>query len=208
LNNGQKNYYTAFKKINHQRMSHSPWSAPMQLALVCSKGKKPMTHSLSTFLPALEAHLERPMVFALSNGKTIPVGYHVTEFKALEYHTVDCGGIEHKFQETVIEIWRTALEQNRDYISVAKFLSIYNKVSPKVNFAKESDLIFLYGTMGEPAARYSVANLLVQNEQLIVQLEPDGVRCKAVERKADAILDGLPMVSGCCTPSNSSKVCC
>ncbi len=167
-----------------------------------------MNHSLSTFLPALEAHLERPMVFELGNGEHIPVGYHVTEFKALEYHTVDCGGMEHKFQETVIEIWRTALEQNRDYISVRKFLSIYNKVAPKVNFAKESELIFLYGAMGEPAARYSVAKLLVQNEQLIVQLEPDGVRCKSIERKANATLENLPVIGGCCTPVNSSNICC
>ncbi len=164
--------------------------------------------NLETFLINLEPHLEHPMVFDLGNGQHVPVGYHVTEFKALEYHTVDCGGMEHKFQETVIELWRTALELDRDFMSVGKFLSIYKKVSPKVNFATQAELIFLYGAQGQPAARYAVAKLEPKNGQLIVHLEPDGVRCKSADRKADAILDGLPIISGCCTPVNSSKVCC
>lgn len=164
--------------------------------------------NLETFLTSLEPHLEQPMVFDLGNGQQVPVGYHVTEFKALEYHTVDCGGMEHKFQETVIELWRTALELDRDYMSVGKFLSIYNKVSPKVSFATQAELIFLYGAQGQPAARYAVSKLEPKNGHLVVYLEPDGVRCKGAERKADAVLDGLPVVSGCCTPTNSSKVCC
>jgi hypothetical protein len=158
--------------------------------------------NLETFLTNLEPHLESPMVFDLGNGQHVPV----TEFKALEYHTVDCGGMEHKFQETVIELWRTALELNRDYMSVGKFLGIYNKVSPKVGFATQAELIFLYGAQGEPAARYAVSKLESKNGQLVVHLEPDGVRCKGAERKADALLGEV--ASGCCTPTNSSKVCC
>ncbi len=161
--------------------------------------------NLQSFLTDLEPQSQRPMVFDIGQGKRVPVGYHVTEFKALEYHTVDCGGMEHKFSETVIELWRTALEPNRDYMSVGKFLSIFNKVSPKVNFAKESELIFLYGAVGEPAARYSIAKLEDDGTHLVIHLEPDGVRCKSAERKADALLGS---VGGCCTPTNSSQVCC
>jgi Family of unknown function (DUF6428) len=165
--------------------------------------------NLEHFLTALEPHADRPMVFDLGNGKHVPVGYHVTEFKALEYHTVDCGGMEHQFKETVIELWRTALELNRDYMSVGKFLSIYKKVSPKVSFSTQAELIFLYGAQGEPAARYAVAKLEPRdNGQLVVYLEPDGVRCKGAESKTDAVLSDLPVVAGCCTPTNSSKVCC
>ncbi len=162
--------------------------------------------NLQSFLTDLEPHTARPMVFEIGKGQRVPVGYHVTEFKALEYHTVDCGGMEHKFSETVIELWRTALEPNREYISVGKFLSIYNKVSPKVNFVQESELVFLYASAGEPAARYSIAKLEDDGQNLVVYLEPDGVRCKSAERKADALLGSV--AGGCCTPTNSSLVCC
>jgi hypothetical protein len=164
--------------------------------------------TLSEFLSQLEPHQDQKLLFALPNGASVPVGYHVTEFKALEYHTVDCGGMEHKFSENVIELWRTALAQNRDLMAVGKFLSIYNKVSPKVNFNQNAELIFLYGAQGEPAARYAVSVVKTDGDTLRVELAPDGVRCKGAERKADALLESLPVVGGCCTPVNSSKVCC
>lgn len=164
--------------------------------------------TLNHFLSHLEPHHDLTLVFVLPNGQSVPVGYHVTEFKALEYHTVDCGGMEHKFKENIIELWRTALEPNRDSMAVGKFLSIYNKVSPKVAFEQNAELIFLYGAQGEPAARYAVSHLEPNGTQLQVRLQPDGVRCKSAERKADALLDALPVVGGCCTPTDSSKVCC
>ncbi len=161
-----------------------------------------MSHSLATFLTALEPHLERPMVFDLGDGKRVPVGYHVTEFKALEYHTVDCGGVEHRFQETVIELWRTALETGRSHMATDKFLKIYNQVSPKVAFQPEADLIFLYGAPGEPGARYAVGAIEPSGEELIVRLEPDGVRCKAADRKVDAALSNL---TSCCGASAATS---
>jgi hypothetical protein len=170
------------------------------------KGK--VMHTLSEFLSQLEPHADQKLLFALPNGSSVPVGYHVTEFKSLEYHTVDCGGMEHKFSENVIELWRTALEPNRDLMAVDKFLSIYHKVSPKVNFDQDAELIFLYGAPGQPAARYAVSSLETNGDTLRVLLSPDGVRCKSAERKADALLESLPVVGGCCTPTNSSKVCC
>lgn len=93
-------------------------------------------------------------------------------------------------------------------MAVSKFLSIYNKVSPKVAFDQNAELVFLYGAPGEPAARYAMSRLEPQTQQLRVRLEPDGVRCKSAERKADALLESLPVVGGCCTPTDSSKVCC
>jgi Family of unknown function (DUF6428) len=174
-----------------------------------------MPHDLSQFLQQLEVHPERALVFETDLGKRVPVGYHVTEFKALDYHTVDCGGMEHRFQETVIELWRTALEQGRTHMAVGKFLSIYNKVSPQVAFNPSANLIFLYGAQGEPAARYGVSHLEIRGEELIVHLQPDGVRCKGAERKADKLLESLPVVGGaissCCSASEgaaSANVCC
>jgi Family of unknown function (DUF6428) len=158
----------------------------------------------------LAAHTERALVFDLG-GKRVPVGYHVTEFKALDYHTVDCGGVEHRFSETVIELWRTALEPNRKPMVTEKFLGIYHKVSPKVAFQTDAPLIFLYGAPGEPGARYAARTLEPAGDELIVHLEPDGVRCKAAERKADAVLESLPVVNGCCSATDSAasgSLCC
>jgi hypothetical protein len=175
-----------------------------------------MSDTLGDFLAELPQHRDLSLVFDLGHGKRVPVGYHVTEFKALEYHTVDCGGMEHRFQETVIELWRTALEVNRDDMSVGKFLSIYQKVSPKVAFAVDAPLVFLYGGAGEPAARYAVGQLEASDGMLLVHLAPDSVRCKGAERQADALLGQLPVVGACCGPSKtvasdhalSAKLCC
>jgi Family of unknown function (DUF6428) len=174
-----------------------------------------MPHDLSQFLQQLEVHPERALVFETDTGKRVPVGYHVTEFKALDYHTVDCGGMEHRFQETVIELWRTASELGRTHMAVGKFLGIYSKVSPKVAFNPTANLIFLYGAPGEPAARYAVNHLEARGEELIVHLEPDGVRCKGNERKANQLLEPLTVIgtaaSSCCSTSESdasTNVCC
>jgi elongation factor P--beta-lysine ligase len=170
-----------------------------------------VSHNLAAFLQTLESHETQTLVFDLGGGQRVPSGYHVTEFKALEYHTVDCGGMEHRFQETVIELWNTALEVNRDSLNVGKFLRIYQKVSPQVAFQPHADLIFLYNKPGQPAARYTVSQLEARGQELIVHLEPDSVRCKSAERKADAMLEKLPVVSGCCSASESaasSNLCC
>jgi Family of unknown function (DUF6428) len=175
-----------------------------------------MSDTLGDFLAELPQYRDLSLVFDLGHGKRVPVGYHVTEFKALDYHTVDCGGVEHRFHETVIELWRTALEPDRQYMSVGKFLSIYHKVSPKVGFVTTAPLVFLYGGPGEPAARYAVAALEAGEGALLVHLQPDTVRCKAADRRTDAVLAQLPVVSGCCGPAAtvasdnalSGKLCC
>jgi hypothetical protein len=175
-----------------------------------------MSDTLGIFLAELPQYHDLSLVFDLGHGKQVPVGYHVTEFKALDYHTVDCGGVEHRFQETVIELWRTALEANRQYMSVGKFLGIYHKVSHKVGFVATAPLVFLYGGPGEPAARYAVGALEARDGLLLVHLQPDGVRCKAADRRADGVLAQLPVVGGCCGPATtvasdnalSAKLCC
>jgi hypothetical protein len=166
--------------------------------------------NITEFVAGLESHTEKALVFQYANTR-VPTGYHVTEFKALDYHTVDCGGMEHRFQETVIELWHTALELNRSNLDVGKFLRIYHKVTPNVRFQPEANLIFLYAKPGEPAARYEIGRLEATREELVVHLEPHGVRCKSAERKADALLEKLPVVSGCCSASAnaaSSNLCC
>jgi hypothetical protein len=163
-------------------------------------------YTMTQFIDALASYSTEPLMFDLGHQHYIPSGYHVTEFKVVSYHTVDCGGVEHQFAEAEIELWNTKLEPNHKMMAVAKLFSIYAQIAPKLTFPIDAPLVITYAPPGMPAARYHVGAITSQSDRVVVQLMPAGVRCKAIERRAEAILP-----TGCCSPSQnaaSAKLCC
>jgi|GEM_PF-398536 len=138
------------------------------------------------FFDALQDHLERPLIFDLGGGKRVPVGYHVTEIKAVDLQTVDCGGVVGTWKETVVQLWRSDLEPDPHYMSAGKFLKIVRAVVSNIALEQNSELRFEYGDDGQPALHYTVSRLEQTAEGLMVHLEWIGVRCKALDRRQAA----------------------
>ena len=158
------------------------------------------------FFDALQPHLERPLIFDLGSGKRVPVGYHVTEIKAVDLQTVDCGGVVNTWKETVVQLWRSDLEPDTSYMTAGKFLKIVRAVVSNIALEHSSELRFEYGDDGQPAVNYTVSRLEPTSEGLTVHLEWIGVRCKALDRvsaaRVGAGLSELTVLegSGSCAP--------
>ena len=162
------------------------------------------------FFDALQTQLERPLIFDLGGGKRVPVGYHVTEIKALNLQTVDCGGVVNAWKETVVQLWRSDLEPDTSYMTAGKFLKIVRAVVGNIALEQGSNLRFEYGDDGQPAVTYTVERLEPTSEGLIVHLEWIGVRCKALDRvsaaRAEAGLSELTVLEGgggSCSPGGA-----
>lgn len=138
------------------------------------------------FLKALEGSTELPLVFHLSDGKTVPVGYHVTEIKSVNFETVDCGGKTNTWQDTIIQLWRSKGEKDDQYMTAGKFLKIYHQVASRIKVQEGAEIKFEYGDDGQPAVHFEVSDLRVSDGQFQVHLDWVGVRCKAADRAREA----------------------
>lgn len=152
------------------------------------------------FLETLSEHTEADLVFSVNADKQVAPGYHVTEIMSLSYDTVDCGGLVNHWRETVVQLQGPGQRDAATFMSVGKFLSIYDRVAPKVPIQPHAELRLEYGDAQQPAVFYHVAAIEATNGQLRVKLRAPGVTCKAKDR-----LSQLPAnATGCCTPSEIS----
>jgi Family of unknown function (DUF6428) len=158
------------------------------------------------FLAGLTNHGAKALVFDL-DGRQIQPGYHVTELKAATFETMDCGGQGNLWHETIVQLMPSPAEQDRGYMSVEKFMGIYNRVSVSVPVRPMAEIRFEYGDDGEPAIQYHVRGLEAQSDTLLVRLEPTRVTCKANDRRA--AMTELTMLesdsSACCGPTDTAS---
>jgi hypothetical protein len=158
-------------------------------------------YGTQAFLSALEAHSTLTLIFDLGVGNTVPAGYHVTEIKAVDHQTVDCGGVVNAWKETVIQLWRSNAETDDSYMTVGKFLKIYHLVAGKVPIDSQAEIKFEYGDDGAPAVNYQVSEISLEPSFVRVHLRWVGVRCKALDRRSLNLdsLEGMEMemVAGC-----------
>jgi hypothetical protein len=140
--------------------------------------------STGRFLSTLRAaELDQRLIFQLNQSPLVAPGYHVTEVKAVSYDTMDCGGVADSWQETVIQLWNPGDEPTREYMTVRKFLAIYDRVARHVPISNEAELRFEYGDVGQPACIYRVQNIEMEGELIFVHLRAPVVTCKARDRK-------------------------
>ncbi|WP_051964441.1 DUF6428 family protein [Deinococcus misasensis] len=158
----------------------------------------------SRFLKVLEEKKDLPLVFHLGNGKIVPVGYHVTEIKAVTFETVDCGGQTNTWKDTIVQLWRPETEKDDQHMTAGKFLKIYGQVASRVNISGDAEIKFEYGDDGQPAVHFEVADLRLSDGQLQVHLDWVGVRCKAADRAREAALLSNTPTNACCGPTSTT----
>lgn len=160
--------------------------------------------STSAVLEAFQAQPQRPLEFWLDGQLLVGPGYHVTEIKAVNVESVDCGGKVDTWSETVFQLMDgTAEEAKQGFMSNRKFMAIYDRVSQKIAVNLKAEARFEYGNEQAPALQYHVERIEITSEYLRVHLRNPGVQCKA----GDAC--GLPAAatenescapnSGCCS---------
>ena len=165
------------------------------------------TTTTDEFLDHLRPHAEKPLVFDL-DGHRIRAGYHVTEVKAAQFASLDCGANPEQWHETIIQLWDVPDTENEPHMTVSKFLAIYKQVTRRVPVDGAARLTFECGDLTSPAVQYTAEGLTTDGAEVLVRLEPIRATCKPRDREADApsFASGLTLLNilesgSCCAPA-------
>jgi hypothetical protein len=152
------------------------------------------------FISALRPAPNNQLVFVDLAGHPVPTGYHLTEIKAAAFDTVDCGGQINHWRETIMQLW---VPQDADdgYMTAAKFLKIFDKVSGMVPLNFEAEIRIEYGDENFFPSTYHVRSIRHERNATHVLLEPPGTTCKARDRRLAS-----STTTSCCEPATQS--CC
>lgn len=162
------------------------------------------------FLSSLRQASDKPLVFDYGEGRVNP-SYHVTEIKAATVQTVDCGGQTNAWSETVLQLWSPGDAADEGYMSVGKFLGIYERVASSIPIVSSAELRVEYGDVGAPAISYLVREVETLKDAVMVRLRPPVVACKGANRS----VGDIPTLStrtktsaqACCTPASRGACC-
>jgi hypothetical protein len=125
----------------------------------------------------------KQLVFTNSDGATIHGGYHLTELKAASFDTVDCGAQKNQWTETIVQLWVPEEVGNGEFMTAAKFLSIYDKVARLISLDPTAEIRFEYGDGNFPPSNYHVEKINENEVELRVQLRLPQTTCKARDRR-------------------------
>ena len=138
------------------------------------------THDFISWLRDAPA---KQLVFTNSDGTTIHGGYHLTELKAASFETVDCGAKKNHWNETIVQLWVPEDEENGEFMTAAKFLSIYDKVARLIPLDPTAEIRFEYGDENFPSSNYHIEMISENEAELRVQLRLPQATCKARDRR-------------------------
>jgi Family of unknown function (DUF6428) len=135
------------------------------------------------FISRLREAPAKQLVFTNSDGTMIHGGYHLTELKAASFDTVDCGAQKNRWNETIVQLWVPEDEENGEFMTAAKFLSIYDKVARLIPLDSTAEIRFEYGDENFPPSNYHVEMITGNEAELRVQLRLPQATCKARDRR-------------------------
>jgi hypothetical protein len=135
------------------------------------------------FISRLREAAAKQLVFTNSDGATVHSGYHLTELKAASFDTVDCGAQKNQWNETIMQLWIPEDEENGEFMTAAKFLSIYDKVARLISLDPTAEVRVEYGDENFPPSNYHVERLSENPAELRVQLRLPQATCKARDRR-------------------------
>ena len=135
------------------------------------------------FISRLREAPARRLVFTNSDGATIHGGYHLTELKAASFDTVDCSAQKNQWNETIVQLWVPEEQENGEFMTAAKFLSIYDKVARLIPLDATAEIRFEYGDENFPSSNSHVEMISENAAELGVQLRLPQATCKARDRR-------------------------
>jgi len=135
------------------------------------------------FIEQLRGSRSKQILFVDENDTTIHGGYHLTELKAATFDTVDCGGQKNRWHETIVQLWVPENEENDEFMTADKILSIYDRVSGMIALDPEAEIRFEYGDENFAPSNYHVTEVTKIADTIRVELRPPQATCKARDRR-------------------------
>lgn len=156
------------------------------------------------FLDLLKQHTDKSLLFEYKTGHFVGANYHITEIKNITIDSVDCGAGTDFWKETVIQLWESPDEHEReDYLTTNKALGILNQVDQIKPMERDVEVKFEYSNPEFHMAQLFVNDFTIEQSKLIINLSVEKTDCKAretcgvpaeVESKEESCTPG----GGCC----------
>lgn len=153
--------------------------------------------SAGTFLERLRDHGGKALIFSYG-GREIAAGYHVTEVKAAQFGSLDCGANPETWRETIIQLWDVD-EPGRTHMPVAKFFAIMCKVTEQVAFDPAARLTFEVSDSSSPMQIFGLGEIGIDATAVRVSLTPRPASCKPRDRW----LEQQAAPQSCCGPATA-----
>jgi hypothetical protein len=174
------------------------------------------------FKTTLQQHPILHLQFQYAADKRVNAAYHITEIKQAPITSVDCGGVMNKWTEVIVQLWEPADVPEERSMQVQKALSIINLVEQSLPLDTAAIVKIEFGNSAFDTRQMHPAGFTIEDDNLIVDLRPDTVQCKAQDRggscgttatgdeccapvKPKIQLINLAQSDACCTPGGG---CC
>mgnify|MGYP001824146398 FL=1 len=157
------------------------------------------------FLTLLKENTDKSLLFEYKKGHFVGANYHITEIKNITIDSVDCGAGTDFWKETIIQLWESPDEHEREeYLSAHKALSILNKVDQIKPMEQNVEVKFEYSNPEFHTAQLFVNDFTIEQNKLIVKLAIEKTDCKA--RETCGVAAAVETIEeACCTPGGG---CC
>jgi Family of unknown function (DUF6428) len=156
--------------------------------------------TLSALLEVLEGEAAKALVLNCG-GQEIRAGYHVTEVKAGEFATLDCGGNPDRWRETVLQVEDVPAEEGQTFMRVGKFRAILDTVAKRIALDPQARLTFEVSDAESPMEIFDPIAVTIERERVVVNLAGRPAICKPRHRAKP-----VPRNAGCC--AGSETTCC
>lgn len=160
------------------------------------------------FLDFICQHFDKYLRFRDHYDDVVHPSYHVSEVKTATYKTVDCGNMDHSWNETILQLWISNDPDSERAMLVSKVVQIMELVRPRVGLDPEAELMIEHGSDKFPPIIFHVGRIKVERNEVIVYLQVPTTQCKLELRGSSCAKPGDQNAESesCCGGSNKS--CC
>lgn len=151
-----------------------------------------------TFKEQLQEHPQLTLQFQYAENKRVDAAYHITEIKQAPVTSVDCGGVMNAWTEIIVQLWEPENEQQERAMQVDKALSIVRLVEKSLPLNPMGTVKIEFGNSEFDTRQMFPNGISIEGNNLVVDLRPDSVQCKAMERGGSCGTNDEG--EGCCTP--------
>ncbi|WP_295773002.1 DUF6428 family protein [uncultured Mucilaginibacter sp.] len=148
------------------------------------------------FKDVLIANPQLTLQFQYDHNKWVDASYHITEIKRTLINSVDCGGVLNAWTEVVVQLWEPQTQQEERAMEVNKALSIIQLVEKSLPLNPDAVVKVEFGISTYDTRQLLPKGFTIEGNNLIVDLRPDSVTCKAIER------------GGSCGTTSTGEECC
>jgi hypothetical protein len=149
-----------------------------------------------TFKNILLKYPDSELQFQYAQGKLVDAAYHITEVKQAPITSVDCGGVLNTWTEIIVQLWVPENDRQERSMKVGKALSIFDTVEKMLPLETDAKLKIEFGNSEFDTRQMFPNEIIVDGNNLIVDMLPDEVQCKAQTR------------GGSCGTNDKGEECC